>query len=67
MAAQERSSKARHCNQDKCSAPAAYRFTWPYHAEATICAAHARGLRAIIDAMVLHVRLIPVLEQEVVE
>ena len=47
------------CNQDKCSEPAAFRFTWPGRDEAGICATHAPRMRAITQAMGLYVQLIP--------
>jgi len=42
-----------------CDAAAVFRYTWPGRDEALICLAHAVKLRALADAMELHVQLIP--------
>lgn len=50
----------RNCNQDGCSNEGAYRFTWPGRDEAVICEAHVGKLRAVADAMGLHLQILPI-------
>lgn len=44
---------------DMCAARAAYRYTWPGRDESFICEEHAAKLRAVAEAMGLHLQLIP--------
>lgn len=39
------------CNQEGCTAPAAFRFTWPGKEEQGICAEHAPKLRGVANAI----------------
>lgn len=43
-----------------CPNPAAFRYTWPGRDESFICEAHTPKLRAVANAMGLHLQLIPV-------
>lgn len=47
------------CNQDGCENPGAFRFTWPGRDEAHICEEHEPRLRAIANALGLHLQVIP--------
>ena len=47
------------CNQEGCNETAAFLFTWPGKDMAGICEGHAPKLRAVIEAMGLHLQLIP--------
>ena len=47
------------CNQKECGDPPVYRFTWPGRDEEAICEAHEPKLRAVADALGLHLQLIP--------
>jgi hypothetical protein len=42
-----------------CGEQVSYRYTWPGRDESYICAAHATKLRAVSEAMGLHLQLIP--------
>ena len=46
-----------------CGQDAIYRYTWPGRDEAFICEKHSKKLRAVADAMGLHLQLIPVLPE----
>lgn len=43
-----------------CENAAAYRYTWPGRDEAFVCEGHSHKLRAVADAMGLHLQLIKV-------
>ena len=45
------------CDQDKCDADVAFRYTWPGRPESGICAAHAPKLRAVARAIGLELEL----------
>lgn len=56
------------CNQKpKCDNEAAYRFTWPGQDESVICAEHAPKLRGVANALGMHLQLVPLEPEEVVE
>ena len=48
------------CNQKNCENEGAYRFTWPGQDEEHICEEHAPKLRAVANAIGLHVQIIPI-------
>jgi hypothetical protein len=43
-----------------CGKDAAYRYTWPGRDESFICEEHSAKLRAVADAMGLHLQLVTV-------
>lgn len=45
------------CNQSECGQGAAARFTWPGNDEAGTCAAHLPKLRAVAEAIGLHLQI----------
>jgi len=47
-----------------CDNPAKYRFTWPGNDESVICKAHVDKLKAVADAMGLHLQIIPLSEED---
>lgn len=49
-----------YCNQEKCGCPARFRFTWPGRDEAGICELHAPKLKAVAEAIGMHLQLIPI-------
>jgi hypothetical protein len=52
------------CDQHECDEPGAYRYTWPGKDEALICEGHVGKLRAIADAIGLHIQIIAVIVPE---
>ncbi len=47
-----------------CKNPGKYRYTWPGRDEAVICDDHAGKLKAIADAIGLHLQFIPLSEED---
>lgn len=52
------------CNQEGCSGPPAFRFTWPGRDEACICVIDALRLQQIAGAMGLYVQMIPLTPED---
>ena len=46
-------------NTKQCEAHAAYRYTWPGRDESFICEEHSQKLRAVANAMGLHLQMVP--------
>lgn len=44
---------------EKCKEPARFRFTWPGRDETLICETHLPKLRAVAQALGLHLQIIP--------
>ncbi len=44
----------------KCDKTAIFRYTWPGRDESFICLEHAIKIRAVVDAIGLHLQFIPV-------
>jgi hypothetical protein len=49
------------CNQKSCESEGVYRFTWPGQDEQVICEDHLPKLRAVANAMGLHLQIRTVL------
>ena len=47
-----------------CDNPAKYRFTWPGRDESVICGEHVNKLRAVANAIGLHLQTIPLSEED---
>ena len=52
------------CNQAGCDSPPMFRFTWPGHDEAGICAIHAVRCKEISAALGMHLQMIPLTPEE---
>ena len=48
------------CNQEGCTQPAAFRFTWPGNDEKGICVIHVERAKMIAQAMGFHLQIIPI-------
>lgn len=46
------------CSQIGCTTSAMYRYTWPGKDEAFICDQHVAKLRAVADALGMHLQVI---------
>ena len=44
-----------------CPNDAVFRYTWPGRDESFICLEHSQGLRAVANALSLHLQLIPIM------
>lgn len=51
-------------DEQHCTNPPAYRFTWPGKDEACICEEHVKKLRGVVEILDLHLQIIPLKADE---
>lgn len=55
------------CNQKDCDSPAIFRYTWPGKNEAFACAIDAIKLNNVANAIGLHLQLIQLTPEEMID